>query len=555
MATHSGKLLPTTIDGRASFSPSWSIAPVVNNRWGSDWDTASMSRRGATTDTQPVSENPVTHTGRKIISFADDFYNRILIEPSVFDAGNLISDQFYTIKVFNAYFTSKALTQLSISDSEGIVLAGPTTAGEIWGPLQTRNYQLTIQADGPPAINSRISFDWEGTEDDVIIPVTGSRIVMLPYQAEAPLNEELEWKTNVLTSNNGTEQRIRLRKNARQSIKASYPIPPEETNRAFNMAYGWVHRRWAVALWSETQYIGSIATGGTALTCNTSYYDFRANTLVAIWESPTRNEVIEIESVASGVLNLKRVLNTAYTNAILMPVRIGMVSGPIRQDSSGYQSVLQVEYNFSDNVDVGASAPAQFLNNDIYFNYDLMSEDGVTDAISARIDEIDYETGVVEYYTPWRYNRRARNMYVINENPAQSWAFRRWLHRRAGRNRPFWFPTFGNDLRVAMEGNVGTSLRCYDDGYKNLGNKHNHIAIQKTDNTWIPLGVTGISVDGGFIQLALDMSTNPETNFDASLIKRVCFIGLHRLDTDRVEIEWFGNNMNDCTIRILEIAP
>ena len=552
MATHAGFLLPNGEVGKGTIAPAWTDAPAPLSSDYDGWETSASPGNGVSTSTQPVTENPVIHTGTRLIGFADDFYNRILIEPNTIDAGNLISDQFYEVSVFNGYFEDKELIDLSVQNPEGLSIIGPL-AGTIWGQLETKTYQITISADGPPTIDSAIQLDWPDLDDDIIIPVVGARIVMLPYQAEAPWSETLEWKTNVLTANNGNEQRIRLRKKARQKINATYPIPEGELQRAFNMAYGWVHRAWAVALWSEIQYVGSIASGGTAIYCDTTKYDFRADSLVCIWQSPTENEVIEVESVFSDNLSLKRVLHTEYTNAYIMPVRIGMTNGKIGRSLNGYSSNLQIEYEFKDNVDLAPSAPSQFLGYDIYYGYNLMPGGYNTeDSITVRMDTVDYEVGVQEYFAPWVNVKRARNVYFQSNTPAGSWGFKQWLHRRAGRLRPFWLPTFEHNLRISDTGVIGSSFMCHDDAYKNLGNKHTHIAIQYVDNTWRSRTITGVSVEpGAMIRVAIDTALD----IDVSQIKLISFLTLNRLDTDRVEIDWIGGGVSESTIRVLEIAP
>ena len=223
MANHVGLVTNPIEFLDPSYKPDW-ISEVVLNIEMDGWET-NLSQRSIHTSTQPIIESAkVHHNAIKALSFVDDFYNRIIIEPGVIDVGNLVSEQFYEVNVFNGYFDSKVLESYSAQNSDGMFISGPV-APATWGALETRQYQITISTDGPPSINGQLRFDFEGTSDDIIIQISGARIVMLPYQAEVPWSESLEWKTDVLTANNGTEQRIRLRKKARQSIKGNYPVP------------------------------------------------------------------------------------------------------------------------------------------------------------------------------------------------------------------------------------------------------------------------------------------------------------------------------------------
>lgn len=549
MATHTGHLSPIIGHDNPAITPAWAFTSfyidVVRG-----WDVP-LPFKVVATDTQPVAENPISHAGKRLPGFVDDFYYRIIIEPSYINTGNLVSEQFYEIDVFNGYFLDKTLEGIQIQTLDGVEFNGPTPP-TVYFPLQTIQYTITISTDGPPAIDGNIAFNFEGTSDDIIIHVTGSRIVMLPYQAALPWQEILEWKTDILTTNSGNEQRIRLRKKARHSVRSYYPIPREAARAAFNRAYGWVQRSWAVAMWADIQYIGPINNGATSIICDTTKYDFRPNSLVCVWESYALNQVIEITDVFPGSISLTRVMSGSFTKAYLMPVRIGVPNGGIRRLTDGSNTSLGIEYEFKDNIDLNPTAPAQFLGYDIYYDVTLMSSGATEERLIARMDTVDYETGPIDYYPPWRYNRRARDAYFLNEDPEATWTFKKWLHRRAGRLRPYWLPTFENNLQLLTQGNVGSTLQCSSDDYRSMAVDRTHLAIELIDGTWYPRTVTGSSiVNSSIINVAIDSPLN----VDASLIKQICYLGLHRLDTDRVEMDWIGGGVNSANIRILEIKP
>lgn len=494
-----------------------------------------------------------TITGAVLHSFADDWYNRIHIRPSIINVGNLVSNQFFTIEVWNAYFVEKELEAITESGTGGLVFVGPTPPA-IWEALQSRNYQITVTTDGAPEINAQFFFDWEGTDDDSEITVTGSRIVSLMYPFEAPAVEELEWMNQLIQSNNGTEQRIRLRKKPRQTMRVRYPLQYDEMARAQNRAYGWLTRRWAVPLWSEAQYVGALASGATTITVPTNNSDYRNDSLVFIYESNQRNTSINIASVGSGVLNLSLPVPEAYSNAWVMPVRIGRVLGALRRQLNGYNGALLADYQFSDNIDLGlGTTPTQFLGQDIYFDEILVGESLLEDQILARVDEVDYGTGPVQSYSPWTYTHLRRPFRYLIQGLDNIWTFRKWLHRRAGRLRPFWIPTFENDLRLAQTGLITTSLTVNSDDYKLFSSDRSHIAVSFKNGTWATKTITGITdIGNGLTTLGVD---TPFGGVDASTVLMICFLGLKRLDTDRVELEWNTNRVLNVVLPVMEISP
>lgn len=549
MANRPGNLGPAIVHALSADVPGF--LPYQFNSTADGW-LQRLEEKGARTRTQPVDERPSTKTGSYLGGFGRDFYGRILVEPGRLDVGNLVSDQSRTITVFNGYETARTLEQVLLANGDGISITGPVTP-KTFQPLQTLEYVVTLEVEGPATIDAQLQFDWEGTDDDVTVDIVGARIVILPYQPQTPWAETLEWQTNVLTANDGGEQRARMRKAPRQSFKGSYPVPKDDMGRAINTVYGWLQRRWAVGVWSEAQLVGALAAGSTQVACETGASDIRTGSTVVIWESARQCEVIEVSSIDSGVVFFDRELVYDYTRAMLMPCRIGKVAGNVSRRTNGHTAILDVAYDVIDNVEIVGPTPEQYKGFDIYWDAALLSEsDDLTDAISTRLDVIDYG-GTIDIYSPWKNNRIARPLRIVKEGPDETWALRQFLHRRAGRWRPFWMPTFESDLRLNMEGIVTSSIRIEDDDYRTLGSAHDHIAIQYTDGTWRAREVTGISVQaGGLLLLALD---GAPLNVDASQIRMLSFLGLKRLDTDRVEIQWPGNGVAICDVRILEYEP
>lgn len=549
MANHPGALSPDVLYAKPGIAPDFLPYAYVTEADG--WLDGGYVV-GTKTSTQPVTENPVHFTGHMGGGFADDFYNRILVEPGRLDVGNLVSDQSRQISVFNGFLEQKTLDNLLLAGGDGISVSGPATPATL-NPLQTTAYTVTLAVEGPAVIDADLTFDFEDGVDDVTVDIVGARIVVLPYQPEAPWSETLEWRTSVLTSNDGTEQRSRLRKKGRQSFRGTYPVPKDEMGRAVNTVYGWLQRRWAVAVWSESQYVGTISAGSNELPCVTGTSDIRVGSTVAVWESARKNEVIEVSEIESGLIRFDRPLLNDYVRALVMPCRIGKVQGNIQRSTNGHTAKLAIAYDVIDNVEVAGPVPEQYAGEDVYWDPALLSEGGdIGDSYSARVDVVDYG-GALDMFAPWVNNRTARPYRLVKEGPAETWALRQFLHRRAGRWRPFWLPTFESDLRLNMTGLVTTSVQVEDDDYRALGSKHAHVGIQYVDGSWRARAITGISVQGGgLLLLALDGAA---LNVDASQIRMLSFLGLKRLDTDRVEIRWPGNGVATCDVRILEYEP
>lgn len=497
------------------------------------------------------------HSAYRLPNYTDDFYDRIYIRPNLLELGNLVSEQQVSVEVWNAHRTQKTLQTITPVNAEGVSISGASYP-RTWEPLEAQTYLVSVTPDGPPDINAQLLFDWNGTIDDGVLRITGSRIVGLSYLFEAPAKEILEWKTNVITSNQGVEQRIRLRKKPRQGLDVTYPLQRGQLQTAEAMVYGWLGRRWSVPLWTEAQqYMGTLAVGATTVPIDTTSRDYRVGGLIHLFQPNNgASATAEVSAVAAGSLTLARPLEAALVNPWVMPSRVGRVLGNPSRSFNGNNGRLGMIYEFSDNIDLNPpAAPTQYLGYDVYFDEFLKQGEELQDSLITRVDAVDYGLAAsATIFSPWLYTRIARPWRFIVQGLPAIWEFRKFLHRRAGRLRPFWTPTWEENLRlVPTSGLVLQIITVYADNYREFAADRTHLAFLLRDGTWLLRTVTSTAADTTPGQT--DVVVDSNLNVDASQILMVSFLGLRRFDTDRIELNWDSNRTLTCEIRILEIQP
>lgn len=373
----------------------------------------------------------------------------------------------------------------------------------------------------------------------------------LPFPAQAPMRENLEWKTDLMQSFNGTEKAIQLRNHARQSFNYDIPEGNVSKLRAYLTYYGAMRLKWAVPVWAEVQHLGTVIANTQTILCDTVNYDLRLNGLALLWQSPDLWQVVEIVAMDATSITIDG-FTVAFQNAYLLPVRVGRVRDNITRASNGFEGSTSIIFEVEDNLALDATVPAQFLGNDIYLDPTLFNDGLISTALTTRTDRIDYELGLVENRYPWNFNRDLRPRHMLANGPAEVRALRGWLMRRAGRFRRFWEPTYENDLRNASTGTLTNKLRVNPaDGYTDWPPNRNHIAVN-AGGVWLARTVTGIATPTpGVLELTLDSNLN----IQASTIRAISFLGLRRLDTDRVELNWLGNSVLRATVNTVEIQP
>lgn len=497
-----------------------------------------------------------TTTPRSIVastlnSWYDDFYNRIHIIPNKLDLGNLTSTQVRTVEIWNSFLVNKTLQSIAQTGTNGISMSG-ITPPLTFVRMEAKTLSITVDLNGAPDINATYGLNWL-TGEYGEIKITGSRISTFILPFEAPVQEQLQWNTTVVTANDGTEQRIRLRKHPRQGIKANYPVHIKDMPKIENAMYGWLSRRWAVPLWTEAQLVASIASGASTIVIDTTNVDFRANSLLYIYESNDKNITVEVTTVAAGSVTLRQPLASGYTSAWIMPARVGSITGSPTKKLYGHDMDINVGFSFSDNLSFGTgTAPTQFLGEDIYTDETLLG-DVLEDPYYTRIDSIDFDTGSFAQYSPWKYTKKKRTLKYVLQGLTEINTFRKWLHRRGGRQKPFWIPSFEDDMRVSQLTPISNAILIYDDNYLTFSSDRKHICIFFTDGTFVTRTITSAATHDA-LQTNIQLDTTLG-NIQPSTIKRISYLSLRRLDTDKVDLNWLSNRTLTADIPVIEIAP
>lgn len=375
-------------------------------------------------------------------------------------------------------------------------------------------------------------------------------LAILPYQAEAPITETLEFLTDVLLSYNGSEQRLQMRTMPRQTFAYKIPLQAWRTASAFNVGYQAIRKKWAVPIWTQAQYVGEVTAAATSITCDTTLYDLRASSLAFLYTSADNWQIVEISTTTGSLINVSNTL-LYMAGAWLLPVRLGWVAGSIGNATSGYSGTASITFEIDDNLELTPATPAQYLSADIYNDASLLGGATLDRKIQSRSGVVDYSLGKVARRDYWTNARYASPFRSVLNGPAEIKTYRDFLYRRAGKFREFWAPTFESNLRVVDTGLITSTLTIERDGFADYSARKN-IAVQSVDGTWYQSVATNPTP---VASNRLELSLTPALSIKAADIARACYLGLNRLDTDRIELRYIGNSVALSEFTMLEISP
>ncbi|MCH8288030.1 MAG: hypothetical protein IID12_02850 [Candidatus Marinimicrobia bacterium] len=448
--------------------------------------------------------------------------------------------------IFNAFFTTTTLTNIIPSNLGGIVLTGISTPVDL-GPLEELQLTLEISVDtGPPTIDGSILFDFEPGINDITVLVTGTRVLALPYLFQAGLQETLNWKTQVMTSNDGYEQRTKLRSSPRQGFTGNISIPRGEIIPLDILLYGWRINRFGVPVSSECRNLTSPTTGSsTIINVSTEFADFRVGGLGMIYISPRNFELFTINSLTTTQIEATAIISTVFgITALVMPMRVGrFLSSPIRSTDGDNQ---RLDFNFiiTENATLATSPSAvQYKGLDVFLDPPLTIDNFATDQYTNRVDVADYGTGLQDTFAPWLKTKIQRQFGLQFDTLEDVWNYRLWLHRREGKLRPFWMPTFEANMILVSTGALDIQLFIEDDGQDTLSAERDDIGILTTSG-WIFREISSITISAPNLEVTLTSSAG----VNAEDVIMISWLGRKRLTSDNLQINWNGNDTANAVV-------
>ena len=392
-------------------------------------------------------------------------------------------------------------------------------------------------------------------DEGTVIYIEGDYLPpLVAWQPQAPVVERLEWLTDINNSKNGTEERFQVRVSPVQTWEYSYPANADRKQGLANRVWGSLDGEWLVPVWSQARYIGAVAADQLNVTMSTLYGEFAGSSLALLWESEDNWQVLAIDAILTSSTMRLFSLTRAFTRAYLMPLREAIIPGDVQKRliGMGYHLEFTLTFRVLENFALTVANPTQYLGDDVYTDDVLLDGDDGSDTLSKDVDLFDPGNGLVEHYTNWLNSRVSRTQRVLSEGLAENWTVREFLHRRAGRCKGFWQPSFEDDLRLTSTGTLTATITVLDNDYERFAVSRTHIAFELSDGTWMFRSVVDVDRVG---DNTLQITLNTALSIAASRVRRVSWLGLKRLNTDRVEIRYIGNNVAQTEFRTLEIAP
>lgn len=501
----------------------------------------------------PVAPPAVTLDGAGFIcpGFEDVLYGRIHLIPKRIDLGNVLQDQAFDVEVWNAFDVSRTLDSIGAVDAEGLVVLSPTPPGAppaVFPPLSSFIYQVTVTDEGPATIGAQFTFDF--TIEAPVLSVTGTRIVTLAFCPQRPIMEALEWKTDVIESYNGDEQRIRGRNLPRQLFEMEYfETENNARSRLLNHLIGFAGKFYAVPVWHFGRpLLQDAASSATIIFVDTTNADFRDSTpkvqsLVILWRSETDFEIAQVAvgGLAAGQITLERPLENAHSAALteVIPIQVMLARDPVEWALTPNGALtVDIKWLAEEVVDLAEIDGNLTLFNGrpvlTGFNY---VDETLAEKITEKYELFDSESGTFQPLERRTVPEYATQKGFETATPADSWDLRKLIYALRGKQRSFYMPTWRSDF-VATDtiGSSDLNITVEEADHARFINGIEPFAalmVLLNDGTQLFRNITGIAPGSpGEELVSIDVSLGQTVT--VAEIRHISYLLLARLGSDRV---------------------
>lgn len=507
---------------------------------------ASSGLAGAATPSLPTPVEHTTHTGDLAPSFAlTDWYFRIHVTPAQLSLGNVVSNEVFTIGVWNAWLaTSQTLDSIGSVGAVGVTLTGQPPPPLVYAPNEQKNYTLSVDTQGPPTIDAVFTFVFHDGES-VTLTAIGQRITAwaLTPDWSNGVNEKVGFLTDVLTAWSGKEQRRALRIAPRRKFAFSTFMQGQEKRFIENAMFSWTAQIWALPIFPDGQYLAHpIAGGDTAVTCDTVNRDFVAGGLAMVLTNAANYEVLQVDTVSSGSLGLTR---TAVGNwgigSKLYPVRASrMLTNPRFSRDAQQLASISPEFTVVEPCDWPAATglPTYRGLPVLEDSPDMSKSNEAGYAREANIT--DYSTGAMEVDDTAQlgFPSNAHQWYLRGRSARA--AFRSLLYLLKGRQGEIWVPSYDADmLAVSDISSSTTTITCEAAGvalYAAVQNRQD-IRIELLSGAVFYRRVTGATAGGPPNTEVVSIDSSLGVTVSIKSIRRISWMALSKLDADEIEIQ------------------
>lgn len=504
--------------------------------------------------------------GMKQELFGGQLFERVVLIPTTKALGFVLSATQFSVEVWNTFRDSdQILVAIVIGGSGGVTITDPYGEPLVFGALGSRIYQATMPSFGPAQINQDILFSFASAIGGTDLTITGSRIVVFsvaPDWSEG-MRETISYFTEVLSAYSDNEQRRALRQIARRGVKfRALALKARDSAGMESLVWGWQNQPFGVPWWQDqTPLTGNTPAGSFSIPCVTTDRQFAVGGIAIILVDEYTFEALTITDVSPTSITVSSPTQFSWTagpGTLVMPIFLARLKNQVVVDrlwSAGDMMDLEFEGEAQQPAPAPAASLAVFNGFNVLEvspNWEAEMKRGynrsmvILDPKIGPITAVDKGgTPLVSQEFPWWLS-----------NHAAVTQLRAFLIAQFGRLRPFWIPTWDQDLVLNADvGASDTGITIQSEFYTRFffpSKARQYIAFIPTDGSGnVYRKITG-AVDNGDGTESLILASPTGKAFSHTQTQ-ISFLTLARMASDDNEITWFANDLAQANLQLQEV--
>ena len=501
--------------------------------------------------------------GVYIITTMDTWYYRLHFSPAKIDFGNLSGDQQLQMYLWNAYFTPVDAESFDIVNGDGVTYSSDFPVPGDLAPLQQTEYTFYASADGPPTINATATWVIDGVTYE--IPITGIRSVLFAFKPnwKTPVVEVYSWQTTLSKSFSGeNEQAIRVRDIPRRAFEYSLRLTKNDVQLFDLLTFGWLGRYYVAPVWTESSVLTAPALlGDTTIYLDTRYRSFKPGGSVLLFKSPTKYELIQIESMDDTSLTLVDPVQQGLTGVKAYPAAPFLLDDNIstaRQSSQHLDAAVRLRMN----PVTGVLAIPDIAPLVTYLGYELYTkETNWRNALPLTIDGgmnvVDNGLGPIKPNPTRTFPTIVRGFKWLLKDRATANDLLGFFGRREGRFKPLWIPSGVDDMFLdAPVDASANSIYVQPIDYGNMVANHparRHVVFIMRSGARIARRIESVEQVGTQSLVTLDAPVG--VDLTPQNVKRISYLGFYRLGSDDVRFVWHTDTVAEVEVNFVMRKP
>lgn len=488
-------------------------------------------------------------TAHRLLTQHDDYHYRFWLNPTSYTLRDPDIGVVFSFSVWNTFYdpSPNTIVDIIFNGVEGVVPVQGPGDGVLDFAIGTFGFYITD--DAPTSMDGTIEyiFDSGSFEFGLII----ERDTTIPLPPNFPWTETLKWETNILVSEDGTEQRICLSVSPEITHTVSFTsLDQEETNTIVRQILTTARNAPTVPLYQyATPLMAEALSGAVEIEASPKRGDLRAGDSVILRTRQGLSELARIQSVLGTTITLTSGLqNNFKRGTLVIPARDLVV--PTEQTINLWR-VQAGQYMFSGRPRVRRNpflaAHNEWTFTEVNGRPILEKRPLGNDQQSIVLDSgrrFQEQGRVIATKDPWGFSRQNSpvSFHIDTFFTPTDWDhWRTFMAHCRGAQKTFLFPSFRDDFiladpvseqsaQITVGGNIYTTT-LHDEGIYPV------IRVQ-----------TAAGVHYGRVSASTVVDPTKETIFfenplpeglDWTMIQQISLVSINRLLTDEVKIEHY----------------